>query len=269
MNAHPQYDEDFDLYGLGVLDGAEKADFETHLAGCAECESSLAKARRRLLMLALAAPPSEPPRAARERVLESFRARGPAHRESAPSVSARRGLWKPAWAPAWAGVCLILLVAVVWLALDHVRITRRLTELEATRAQLAASSVELKSAAARAQAVLDVLTDPRTVQVDLSPAAAHPVPSGKAFYNVARGLLFYTTNLRSLPSDRTYELWLIPAEGKPMDIGVFNTDTHGNGQVLLPALQQGLTVKAFAVTVEPAGGVPAPTGPMVLVGPLS
>jgi anti-sigma-K factor RskA len=34
-------------------------------------------------------------------------------------------------------------------------------------------------------------------------------------------------------------------------------------------LPQGMAAKAFAVTLEPAGGMPQPTGPMVLVGPVS
>ena len=106
-------------------------------------------------------------------------------------------------------------------------------------------------------------------KLELSPADAHPVPHGKAFYNPARGLLFYTANLNSLPSDQTYELWLIPTEGMPAELGIFNTDAQGNGQVLLPSLPQGLTAKEFTVTVEPAGGVPAPTGATVLAGPVS
>jgi anti-sigma-K factor RskA len=158
---------------------------------------------------------------------------------------------------------------VVWLAINNVRLSKRLAELELTHQQLEASTLDLKAASARAQAVLDVLTDPHTVQVDLSPAAAHPTPHGKAFYNRAQGLLFYATDLRSLPNQHTYELWLIPTAGKPVDVGVFNTDSQGNAQVILTSLPQGLTAKAFAVSIEPAGGVPAPTGPIVLVGPVS
>jgi anti-sigma-K factor RskA len=269
MNAHPQFDEDFELYALGVLAGGDKAEFEAHLAGCGECRAKLEAARRRVAMFALAAPPSEPSPAARERVLESFRARGPQRLQGPPSVPARRRFWSPGWARAWAAVCVLLLGAAVWLAIHNSRLSKRLAELELSHQQLATSNLELKAMAARAQAVLDVLTGPQTVQVELSPATAHPVPHGKAFYNRDKGLLFYTTNLHSLPSDHTYELWLIPTVGNPVDIGIFNTDTRGNGQVILTSLPQGLTAKAFAVTIEPAGGVPAPSGPMVLVGPVS
>jgi anti-sigma-K factor RskA len=34
-------------------------------------------------------------------------------------------------------------------------------------------------------------------------------------------------------------------------------------------LPPGVEAKAFAITLEPEGGMPQPTGPMVLVGPVS
>jgi anti-sigma-K factor RskA len=72
-----------------------------------------------------------------------------------------------------------------------------------------------------------------------------------------------------LPAGRTYQLWLIPSEGAPWSGGIFYSDSRANGEAVLPALTHGLTAKAFAVTVEPAGGVPAPTGPQVLIGTAS
>jgi len=269
MNGHPQYDEDFELYELGVLDGDDKAEFEAHLAGCGDCRAKLDAARGRVALLALATPASEPPPEVRERVLESFRARGPQPLKAPASIPARRGFWTAGWAWAWATVCIILLGVAVWLVVNNLKLAKTLAELELSHQQLATSNLELKAMAARAQAVLDVLTGPQTVQVELSPSSSHPVPHGKAFYNRDKGLLFYTANLHSLPSDHTYELWLIPTVGNPVDIGIFNTNSQGNGQVILTSLPQGVTAKAFAVTIEPAGGVPAPSGPMVLVGPVS
>lgn len=122
---------------------------------------------------------------------------------------------------------------------------------------------------ARARTVLEILTSPRTLKVSLVAAPAHPVPQGKAFYNPQKGLLFYAANLPRLPSDRTYQLWLVPAQGKPISAGIFATDEHGNGEVLLPSLPPGITAKAFAVTVEPSGGEPQPTGKKVLIGAVS
>jgi anti-sigma-K factor RskA len=269
MDRHPQFDEDFELYELGVLDGSEKTEFEAQLADSAERRCKLAAARGRLALLALAAPSVALPPEVRERILESFKARNAQQLEGEQSLRPRRRSWTAAWAPVWAVTCLILVVVAAWLAIDNRKLSSRLAELEFTRAQLEASSRELQVSTARAKAALNVITAPETIQVDLSPTATRPVPHGKAFYNPTGGLLFYTTNLRSLPAGQTYELWLIPAQGSPVDAGVFNTNSRGNGQVILPSLPHGLTAKAFAVTIEPAGGVPAPTGPKVLIGLVS
>jgi anti-sigma-K factor RskA len=114
--------------------------------------------------------------------------------------------------------------------------------------------------------VLELLTAPDTAKVTLVAGEAHPAPQGKVFYHPQKGLLFYAANLPALPSGKTYQLWLVPTHGNPISAGIFQTDAHGNGEVLLPQLPVGVAAKAFAVTVEPAGGVPQPTGPKVLVG---
>ena len=61
----------------------------------------------------------------------------------------------------------------------------------------------------------------------------------------------------------------MPVAGNPVSAGVFAIDASGNGAVLLPDLPAGVAAKAFAVTEEPEGGVPQPTGPKVLVGLVS
>jgi anti-sigma-K factor RskA len=38
---------------------------------------------------------------------------------------------------------------------------------------------------------------------------------------------------------------------------------------MMAKVPAGIAAKAFAVTLEPVGGKPAPSGPMILVGPVS
>jgi len=53
-----------------------------------------------------------------------------------------------------------------------------------------------------------------------------------------------------------------------VNAGVFDADPKG--QALFESTEFPLPeAEAFAVTVEPRGGVPAPTGPIVLVGKTS
>ena len=64
---------------------------------------------------------------------------------------------------------------------------------------------------------------------------------------------------RPRPPGRTYEVWLIAADGRRAAGGHVDVDASGEAEVTLtpPA---GVEVTHVAVTDEPEGGVPAPTG---------
>ncbi len=63
-------------------------------------------------------------------------------------------------------------------------------------------------------------------------------------------------SLPTLPADRQYQLWSL-VSGKPIDAGVFETDTATQPvQLLKRTVGQ---ADAFAVTVEKRGGSPTPT----------
>ena len=73
----------------------------------------------------------------------------------------------------------------------------------------------------------------------------------------------FVANLPSAPTGKAYEMWTI-GDAAPQPAGVFQVDTAGRGTHRIPPVEGGKPVKVFAVTLEPEGGVPAPTGPMVL-----
>jgi anti-sigma-K factor RskA len=78
----------------------------------------------------------------------------------------------------------------------------------------------------------------------------------------ARRGIIVASNLAPLPADRQYELWVFH-DGKPVNAGVFDVDP--NGRALFESSEfPKPKADMFAVTVEPRGGVPAPTGPIVL-----
>jgi anti-sigma-K factor RskA len=121
---------------------------------------------------------------------------------------------------------------------------------------------------AQARAVLDTLTDPAAQRVTLMPDSATPAPTGRATYMPDKGMLtFIASNLVPLQPYKTYELWLIPADGRdPIPAGTFKPDDRGNASVLLPELPKGVAAKAFGVTIEDDGGAQTPTMPIVLAG---
>ncbi len=256
MTGHPQFEEDFELYALGALDLEEKQALESHLRQCSECSAKLVEANARLALLALAAPAKDVPNAVKDRLMRRV------HAEASPAPSTAMPAYFRWLVPVLSAAALALLVVAVQLKLENGALVRSQSDL-----QLEARALQQETE--RERDVLDVLTSSDTVKVTLVSGAARPVPEGKAFYHARKGLLFYASNLPAPPSDRTYQLWLVPTQGNPIDAGVFKVDNLGNGQVLLPKLPPGVAAKAFAVTLEPAGGVPQPTGPKVLVGGVS
>ena len=80
-------------------------------------------------------------------------------------------------------------------------------------------------------------------------------------------LIFVANHLEQVPASKTYELWIIPANGSaPIPAGTFRPDANGTASVILPPLPQGVPAKAFGVTIENEGGADKPTMPIVLSG---
>ena len=170
---------------------------------------------------------------------------------------------KPKSGFGWFGwVTAVAAVAVAcYLGYHSFNLQRR---LDTDRGQIAQLSVQ----AARAQELMDALTSPQAKQVTLTETRqlAHPV--GHATYLKSSGtLIFVASNLHPVPRNKTYELWLIPANGRaPISAGLFRPDSHGSASVVLPPLPAGVEAKAFRVTVEDAHGSATPTLPIVMAG---
>jgi anti-sigma-K factor RskA len=116
--------------------------------------------------------------------------------------------------------------------------------------------------------VESLTAQPNTIVVPLAQQPGQPAGSARVIYNAQRGLLVYDGQLETAPAKKSYQLWLVPANGNPISAGVFNPSTGKTSHWLI-MLPPGTMAKAFAVTLEPAGGAPQPTGPKVLVGPVS
>ncbi|MEG9438694.1 anti-sigma factor [Edaphobacter sp. HDX4] len=142
------------------------------------------------------------------------------------------------------------------------------------RMELAANTGEvaqLRGDAVASTRLLTTMTDAHAHRVVLSGASAAGGESsagGRVIYVARTGsLLLLADHLPALDAEKTYELWLIPADGRdPIPAGTFRPDDQGNGTVVLPPLPRAVAAKAFGVTVEDGAGSQTPTMPIVLAG---
>jgi anti-sigma-K factor RskA len=262
MSGHPTRPEDFDLYALGVLEGEEKAAIESHVPTCAECANKLAEARGRIALLAFSAPRVEPSAAVRERLMRQVHA-------SAESAAARRstdeseragGFFRRWWAAILVPVGVALAIATVFLWTENARLSR---DLARQRANLEEQKKQLDEA----RHMADLLEAKDTVSVALAVQPGMPKGDVRVRYNSKMGMAVCDGWVEPAPANKSYQLWVVPMEGKPISAGVM--DHGGPINPWMMKLPQGMAAKAFAVTLEPEGGMPQPTGPMVLVGPVS
>jgi anti-sigma-K factor RskA len=260
----PRVEELLPAYALGALDGEDLRELEAHLSGgCEECRRQLALWQGDLEALAAEMEPVEPSDVTRARVL---RLAAPVLEPSRMSVHVR---------PTWLGIAAaaVLLALALWGLLGQARMERQVQSLEAERDRLSrqvnglARQVGLaRDEARRAQQALQVLAAPGVQSVVLAGLGPSPGAKGRTYVNPStRDALFYAFDLPSLPADKTYELWFIAA-GKPVAAGTFDVDPRGTGTVRVERVTDASQIQAWAVTIEPRGGVAQPTGAMVLKG---
>jgi len=260
-NGHPYEDADYDLYALGALRGEENAAIESHAASCQECAQKLAQARGRIALLALAVDPVQPSPGVKESLMRQLNASAEGHETWQRAEEPRRagffsgGWWTAIWAPA----ALALALVTIFLWVQNNRITNQLDILYGDLARMQAPVQQ-------AQSLLDLFTARDTIHVALQPSREARGTTASVIYNARLGKIFYNDTLSSAPPDKSYQLWLVPTDGDPISAGVLTPIPGTTGTQLLTKVPAGTNAKAFAVTVEPAGGSPQPTGPKLLVG---
>jgi anti-sigma-K factor RskA len=258
---NPNRPEDFDLYALGALDDAEKQDFESNLA-TRDCARKIAEAQGRMALLAFAAPRVEPSPGVKERLMRRVHstAEGPGGSAARLAPEPATGIFGRSWA-LLVPVASALALATILLWLHNAQLDRQLAELRKT-------VIDQQKQLEESRHMADLLAMRDTVVVPLWEQKTPNTVGARVVYNAREGMMVCDGILPPAPADKSYQLWLVPINGAPISAGVFNPKS-GQMSHMMMKLPAGVTAKEFAVSLEPAGGMPQPTGPMVLVGPVS
>jgi anti-sigma-K factor RskA len=250
-------------YALDALEVEDRARFEALLvAGDAEARAALRDFESTVADLAAETAEVVPPEvkaALMARVDAEGRSRGDLTQvlSVARPAPARPSLWTVVMVCAMAvGIAALAVGLAVSTVYD-----RRIRELTQEQSLL-------KSDLARQETLVTILQDPATRVIAL--AGLPPAPEAKAriLWHATAGGLLVAQGLPPAPAGKAYELWAIAGKGVPVPAGVFVVDAKGVGSLRVAPLQAGEALDTFAVTLEPAGGVAAPTGSMYLVGKL-
>jgi hypothetical protein len=272
------------LAALGVLDGTDRTAFEAQSARSDLLMAELQSFERLVGQIGVATAWVEPAPALRPRVLGAASEGGAARIAAVPeapkatspgaaagSGAASRSLGWSTWLPLAAAIVMAV-AGLTW------RFERDAARREAERARAEAASVVAQNKDLRAQldtaerrleaseAFRSLVARPTTHVVSLAGLPAAPAARGRVVWNSERReAVLLVVGLPPVPEGKAYEAWVI-ASGPPVPAGVFRVNEAGEAVHPLPRLEDTARAKTFAVTLEPEGGTPAPTGPMVLAG---
>jgi len=256
-----EFDELLPLRVLGDLEPAEAARLDAHLgSGCPRCAAELAALQESLSLLPLALPEVAPSESARARLMARVRAE--AQEGRSPSASSMG--WRIAAAAAVAAILGAFVTGTIVarrgaavVAELHDRLDRQSAELADLRRQVFQAKDSIRMASAPGVHVFDLAGQKGAEQAS---ARVFWDPKGATWQ-------LYAANLGAPPTGKTYQLWLITPTRK-ISAGTFSEGgtTEALGQVRVP--DDAGTVVAAAITDEPSGGSPQPTGSILLLGKL-
>jgi len=107
---------------------------------------------------------------------------------------------------------------------------------------------------------IDVIKSPSYVAVTMKGMDVSPNSIASVYWDKTTGRVYVNANNLPAPeAGKQYQLWALK-DGKPIDAGVFTM----SGELQL--MKNISEADAFAITLEPTGGVPVPTGSIYVVG---
>ena len=284
MTRELTHDEAFvtlDAAALDALDPVERDAVLAHVVGCEICPAELATLHEAASRLAFAAP-AVSSAGSRERihsrlmarVAADARARGvvplrppaspPSSSASSPT-SGRSGWRRAEWLAVAASVLFFITGALFANATRDRQNLREALQAELARGQSArTSSDSLRTLVSVRDSMIAGLIG-RDVAVMSLTASGAKAPFARMFWDTTRNTwTLVAHNMPALKAGRTYQLWLVTKTAK-ISAGTFEA-SNGDAVVRATYPLARDSLQAIAITEEPAGGVPQPTGAMIVAG---
>lgn len=254
-------------YVLNGLDTDERAEFEKMLdAATDEQRQFYEKLRSAANNLAFNVNRAEPPAAVKDRLMQVIKEDIEEQQAGAGKDGDDDGFEWRKFAIAASFALLLVSLSLLFYALNlRSDLQARTDELQQKEQTITALQQEIE----RKEDMLAILEARQVDMVLMQGMEASPQGYGKIIWNADRQqALLQVSNLPPVPADKQYQLWII-RNNEPISAGLFavndpKRDTFFIIEQMAPADRQ--SANAFAVTLEPKGGMPKPTGDMYLMG---
>jgi len=203
-----------------------------------------------------------------DRVAADARARGvvPLRPPAPETPPGRGGGWRRAEWLAVAASVLFFITGVLFANATRDRQNLRdALQAELARGQSARTSTDsLRTVVALRDSMIAGLIGRDVAVVSLTASGAK-APFARMFWDTTRNTwTLVAHNMPALKTGRTYQLWLVTKTAK-ISAGTFEP-TNGDAVVRATYPLARDSLQAIAITEEPAGGVPQPTGAMIVAG---
>lgn len=272
---HREYEELLTLEVLGALGTSERRALDEHLKTCSACSAELAELRDAAGLLAHASTPAEPSPNVRARILDEIRKEAkPVSESSSTVVPFRPRTAASPWpnlmrlAAAIAFVALLVGLGVLWRR--DARSRQEIVRLSQQINQQQEEAARNRQAMTRQSEALALLNTPGMKKMDLAGTQTAAAARATFVYdrNTGRAMLM-TEGLPSAPAGMAYQVWFIPKGHSPMPGKTLTVDASGHAMMMDQMPLEARDNAVVAVTLEPKGGSPAPTGPTYLASPAS
>lgn len=254
-------------YALALLPATEMGSLKAHFMLCANCREALRLKYMALAAYGAATPHVFPPAGARDRFLEQLTgteqiasvraATVPSNwlmRQVLPGISWTMRNWSVAAAA-------LLAVALLLVSIGYIRVV---THLKNVNSQVHAGQMD----SVRMNELMELLGSVKAHQALLSEHSqtSPETPVAQVIYSQEHGTLYFIgTNFRPLPTEKSYELWILQGNQQPpIPVGSFTPNNNGNATLIPPRLPENLNVAGYAVTIEDVMGLTTPTLPYLI-----
>jgi len=268
MERHAEIADRLEAYVLDQLPVLERREVEEHLELCARCAKDVHEIRAVLAEVAETVPPVAPPAALRDRVLSGVatEAQEPVRRERRVGIVQQPRRPLSAMVP-WAAAAVVVL-AVSAVAFKLIDQSRRELADQVSRGQALNAELGQRLQLFRGQTdlALSILTSGDMREIPLDGRDNAVAAEARAFLSPTRGLLLVADRMPEPPPGRIYQVWII--EGNvPVSAGLLGEEAGGRGMLIAtPPRPGGGGSVTVAITDEPPGGLPAPSGTIRLAG---